>query len=60
MTWNLMYLARLISRGGGISAHDNQRPAWDNGERVRLVDTREPALTSSDRSTRSRRSGTDG
>lgn len=33
MTWNLMHLARLLKRAGGIPAHGNQRTAWDAGER---------------------------
>jgi multimeric flavodoxin WrbA len=31
MTWNLLHLARMISAGGGIPAHGNQRSAWDAG-----------------------------
>ena len=33
MTWNLMHLAALIARSGGIPAHGNQRVAWDAGAR---------------------------
>ena len=33
MTWNLMHLAALIKRSGGIPAHGNQRVAWDAGAR---------------------------
>ncbi|MFF8600155.1 flavodoxin family protein [Streptomyces sp. NPDC015232] len=31
MAWNLMHLAALIKRSGGIPAHGNQRTAWDAG-----------------------------
>ncbi|MER8047564.1 flavodoxin family protein [Streptomyces sp. NPDC094032] len=31
MAWNLMHLAALIKRSGGIPAHGNQRSAWDAG-----------------------------
>jgi multimeric flavodoxin WrbA len=31
MTWNLMHLAALLKRAGGIPAHGNQRSAWDAG-----------------------------
>jgi multimeric flavodoxin WrbA len=31
MTWNLLHLARMLSAGGGIPAHGNQRSAWDAG-----------------------------
>ncbi|MDA3914076.1 flavodoxin family protein [Oleiagrimonas sp.] len=33
MTWNLMHLARMLKRAGGIPAHGNQRSAWDAGAR---------------------------
>lgn len=33
MTWNLMHLGRLIAGAGGITAHGNQRSAWDQGQR---------------------------
>ncbi len=33
MTWNLMHLARMIKRAGGIPAHGNQTAAWEVGER---------------------------
>ena len=33
MTWNLMHLARLLVREGGIPAHGNQRSQWDAGAR---------------------------
>ncbi len=33
MTWNLLHLARMLKRAGGIPAHGNQRTAWDAGER---------------------------
>ena len=33
MTWNLMHLAALIKRSGGIPAYGNQRVAWDAGAR---------------------------
>jgi len=33
MSWNLMHVAALIKRRGGIPAHGNQRAAWDAGER---------------------------
>ena len=31
MTWNLMHLAALLKRAGGIPAHGNQRSEWDAG-----------------------------
>lgn len=31
MTWNLMHLALMIKKGGGIPAHGNQRSEWDAG-----------------------------
>lgn len=31
MTWNLLHLARMMKDVGGISAHGNQRSAWDAG-----------------------------
>lgn len=31
MAWNLMHLAALLKRSGGIPAHGNQRSAWDAG-----------------------------
>ena len=36
MTWNLMHLARMLRRSGGVPAHGNQRPAWDAGTRFDL------------------------
>jgi multimeric flavodoxin WrbA len=33
MTWNLMHLARMLKKAGGIPAYGNQRTAWDDGER---------------------------
>jgi len=33
MTWNLMHLAAMLKRNGGIPAHGNQRAAWDAGAR---------------------------
>jgi multimeric flavodoxin WrbA len=33
MTWNLMHIARLLVREGGIPAHGNQRSQWDAGAR---------------------------
>lgn len=33
MAWNLMHLAAMIKRAGGIPAHGNQRTAWDAGAR---------------------------
>jgi multimeric flavodoxin WrbA len=33
MTWNLMHLAALLRRAGGVPAHGNQRAAWDAGAR---------------------------
>ena len=33
MTWNLMHMARLLAKAGGMPAHGNVRPAWDAGER---------------------------
>jgi multimeric flavodoxin WrbA len=31
MTWNLLHLARMLKDAGGITAHGNQRSAWDAG-----------------------------
>ncbi|MGW3916736.1 flavodoxin family protein [Streptomyces sp. NPDC005070] len=31
MTWNLMHMAALLKRSGGIPAHGNQRSLWDAG-----------------------------
>lgn len=31
MTWNLMHLALMIKKAGGIPAHGNQRSEWDAG-----------------------------
>jgi multimeric flavodoxin WrbA len=31
MTWNLMHMASMLKRTGGIPAHGNQRSAWDAG-----------------------------
>jgi multimeric flavodoxin WrbA len=33
MTWNLMHLAAMLKRNGGIPAYGNQRAAWDAGAR---------------------------
>ncbi|MBJ7347686.1 MAG: flavodoxin family protein, partial [Thermoleophilaceae bacterium] len=33
MTWNLMHMARMLKRAGGIPAYGNQRTAWDAGAR---------------------------
>ncbi|WP_329124283.1 flavodoxin family protein [Streptomyces sp. NBC_01353] len=34
MAWNLMHLAGMLKRAGGIPAHGNQRTAWDAGCRA--------------------------
>lgn len=31
MTWNLMHMAAMLKRGGGMPAHGNQRASWDAG-----------------------------
>ena len=31
MTWNLMHLAKMLKENDGITAHGNQRSAWDAG-----------------------------
>lgn len=31
MTWNLMHLAKILKKAGGIPAHGNQRSKWDAG-----------------------------
>nr|WP_279512876.1 hypothetical protein [Halanaerobium saccharolyticum] len=31
MTWNLMHLAKMLKGNDGITAHGNQRSAWDAG-----------------------------
>jgi multimeric flavodoxin WrbA len=33
MTWNLIHMARMLKDAGGIQAHGNQVPAWQDGER---------------------------
>ena len=33
MTWNLMHLARMLKKAGGMPAHGNQRSEWDAGAR---------------------------
>jgi multimeric flavodoxin WrbA len=33
MTWNLMHIASMLKKSGGIPAYGNQRSAWDKGER---------------------------
>jgi len=33
MTWNIMHLAAMVKRNGGIPAYGNQRAAWDAGAR---------------------------
>lgn len=33
MSWNLMHLAAMLKRAGGIPARGNQKRAWDQGER---------------------------
>lgn len=33
MTWNLMHLAQLLKKAGGIPAYGNQRTEWDGGAR---------------------------
>jgi multimeric flavodoxin WrbA len=33
MTWNLMHMAAMVKRSGGIPAYGNQRAAWDAGAR---------------------------
>jgi len=33
MAWNLMHMAAMLKRAGGIPAHGNQRAAWDAGAR---------------------------
>lgn len=33
MTWNLMHLAAMLKRSGGIPAYGNQRAEWDAGAR---------------------------
>ena len=37
MTWNLMHLARMIERAGGIPAYGNSRSDWDKGQRFGFV-----------------------
>jgi predicted metallopeptidase len=29
VTWNLMHVAALLKKSGGIRAHGSQRSAWD-------------------------------
>ncbi len=33
MTWNLLHLARMLKDAGGVPAHGNVRPEWDDGSR---------------------------
>jgi len=37
MTWNLMHVAAMLKRAGGIPTYGNQRTAWDDGERFGWV-----------------------
>jgi multimeric flavodoxin WrbA len=37
MTWNLLHLARMLKRAGGVPAYGNQRAAWDAGSRFDFV-----------------------
>jgi len=37
MTWNLLHLARLLRGAGGIPAHGNQVPTWNDGVRFDWV-----------------------
>jgi multimeric flavodoxin WrbA len=37
MTWNLLHLARMLKRAGGVPAYGNQRAAWDSGSRFDFV-----------------------
>jgi multimeric flavodoxin WrbA len=37
MTWNLLHLARMLKRSGGIPAFGNQRKEWDAGARFDFV-----------------------
>ena len=34
MTWNLLYLARMLNDAGGMPGHGNQRSLWDAGRRL--------------------------
>lgn len=45
MTWNLMHLAAMLKRAGGIPAHGNQRARWDGGERFDHPGRDVPSLT---------------
>jgi multimeric flavodoxin WrbA len=33
MTWNLMHVADMLRKNGGVPAYGNQRSEWDGGER---------------------------
>ena len=33
MTWNLMHLARMLKRSGGVPGYGNQRSEWNAGAR---------------------------
>lgn len=33
MTWNLLHMAAMLKRAGGVPAHGNQRTEWDAGSR---------------------------
>jgi hypothetical protein len=33
MTWNLLHVANLLQKAGGIPAFGNQRTEWDAGAR---------------------------
>lgn len=33
MTWNLMHLAKMLKKAGGVPAYGNQRDKWDAGTR---------------------------
>ncbi len=42
MAWNLMHVAAMLKRAGGIPAHGNQRAAWDAGDRFDHPDPSHP------------------
>jgi hypothetical protein len=39
VTWNLVYLARMLEDFGGIHAHGDQRTEWDAGCRFDSADS---------------------
>lgn len=37
MSWNLMHMAALLKKNGGIPAYGNQRSEWDKGNKIGFI-----------------------